>query len=349
MIKLNKKQQSIIPVSAFTAKGDLTGLNTALHEGLDAGLAVNEIKEVLVQLYAYTGFPRSLNAITAFMSVLAEREQNGIKDETGKEANPLPANKSSLELGTEIQTRLAGGPVKGGAVDFAPAIGDFLKAHLFGDIFGRDNLDEMNREIATIAALSGLEGVEGQLSAHLRIGRNAGLTEEQIGEIAAVLEVRVGAGEAYRARKTMNSVFGMTFTDGEPIKDVFARGQVSSFDYFTGGEVYVQSLVPDDLTFNCPTSNVTFKPGARTRWHSHEEGQILLVTAGRGYYREQGEAARELRQGDIVLIRPDIVHWHGAASDSEFSHISIMPDPGKGKSDWLEPVSDEEYDALKQE
>lgn len=346
MTILEKKQQGIIPIAAFTAKGDLVNLKTALNEGLDAGLTVNEIKELLVQLYAYSGFPRSLNGINTFMSVMAEREQKGIKDETGKEANSLPTDKSSLELGTEVQTRLCGGPVKGGAVDFAPAIGDFLKAHLFGDIFGRDNLDEKSREIATISALASLEGVEGQLNAHIRIGQNAGLTEEQIFEIGSVLELKVGKKEAFTTKKVMSTVFGREFQEGQPIEDVFERGNISTFDFFTGGKVYVQSLVPDDKTFNCPASNVTFMPGARTRWHSHEEGQILLVTAGRGYYQEKGKPARELHKGDVVMIQPDIVHWHGAAKDSEFSHISVMPDPKKGKSAWLEAVSDQEYNQI---
>ena len=105
---LSSKQQSIIPIAAFTAKGDLEKLKVSLNEGLNAGLAVNEIKEILVQLYAYTGFPRSLNGIGTFMTVMEERQKKGIKDEIGREASPFPANKSSVELGTEIQTSLVG-------------------------------------------------------------------------------------------------------------------------------------------------------------------------------------------------------------------------------------------------
>src|SRR5512136_2194553 len=118
---LSPKQQSIVTIAAFTANGDLQQLKTALTEGLDAGLTVNEIKEVLVQMYAYAGFPRSLNGLNTFMGVLEEREQKGIKDERGKEPSPVPANKSSIELGTENQTRLVGRPVTGAIYTFAPA------------------------------------------------------------------------------------------------------------------------------------------------------------------------------------------------------------------------------------
>ena len=182
-------------------------LKTALNEGLDAGLTVNEIKEILVQLYAYAGFPRSLNGIDTFMGVLEEREKKGIKDELGKEPSPLPANKSSIELGTEIQTtpdRSAGH--RGKYITFAPAIDQFLKGHLFGDIFGRDNLDFQSREIATISALANMEGVNPQLQAHFNIGFNIGLTEAQMRSLISVLEAKVGKKEADNANEILSKV-----------------------------------------------------------------------------------------------------------------------------------------------
>jgi alkylhydroperoxidase/carboxymuconolactone decarboxylase family protein YurZ len=203
---LNAKQQSIVTIAAFTANGDLQKLKTALNEGLDAGLTVNEIKEVLVQMYAYCGFPRSLNGISTFMSVMEERGAKGIKDEIGKEASPLPTNKSRIELGTEIQTRLAGRPVTGAIYTFTPAIDQFLKSHLFGDIFGRDNLDFQSREIATISALASMEGVNSQLQAHFNIGFNTGLTEAQMRSLISVLEAKVGKKDAGNAYEILGKV-----------------------------------------------------------------------------------------------------------------------------------------------
>lgn len=203
---LNAKQQSTATIAAFTAKGDLERLKTALHEGLDAGLTVNEIKEILVQMYAYCGFPRSLNGITTFMNVLEERKAKGIKDEPGREASPLPAGKSSIELGTEIQTTLVGAPVSGPVYTFAPAIDEFLKGHLFGDIFGRDTLDFQSREIATIAALASMNGVNNQLRSHFNVGLNVGLTEAQLKGLITVLEGRVGKQEADNAQDVLRMV-----------------------------------------------------------------------------------------------------------------------------------------------
>jgi 4-carboxymuconolactone decarboxylase len=203
---LNAREEKIVPIAAFTATGDLMKLKPALNDGLDAGLTVNEIKEILVQLYAYAGFPRSLNAIDTFMGVMEERGKKGIKDEPGKEPSPLPAGKSSIELGTEIQTGLAGKPVTGAIYAFAPAIDRFLKGHLFGDIFGRDNLDFKSREIATISALAAMGGVNPQLQAHFNIGLNVGLTAAQLRSLVSVLATKVGKKEADNAGDILGKV-----------------------------------------------------------------------------------------------------------------------------------------------
>lgn len=203
---LNAKQKSIVPIAAFTASGDLEKLKPALNEGLDAGLTVNEIKEVLVQMYAYAGFPRSLNGVGTFMGVLEERGKRGIKDVPGKEPSPMPVNKSSIELGTDIQTRLIGRPVTGAIYTFTPAIDKFLKGHLFGDIFGRDNLDFQSREIATISALANMKGVNSQLQSHFNVGFNVGLTEAQMRSLIFVLEAKVGKKEADNANEILGKI-----------------------------------------------------------------------------------------------------------------------------------------------
>ncbi len=204
--ELNPPQRGIIAIAAFTANGNVEKLKTSLNEGLDAGLTVNEIKEVLVQMYAYTGFPRSLNAINTFIAVMDERERKGIKDDIGREASPLPEGISSVELGTEIQTQLVGAPYKARFISFTPAMDQFLKGHLFGDIFGRDNLDFQSREIATISALSSMTGVNAQLQSHFNVGFNIGITETQMRSLIAELEAKVGRQEAANATEVLTKV-----------------------------------------------------------------------------------------------------------------------------------------------
>ena len=187
---LSPKERQIAAISAHTARGDMDGLKTALAAGLDAGLSLNEIREVLVQMYAYCGFPRSLNALSSLMELSKERAARGINDREGAEAGAPPAGRS-IDFGTENQTKLCGAPVKGELFQFAPAIDEFLKAHLFGDIFGRDNLDWKTRELATIAALASMKGTESQLNSHIRIGKHNGLTDEQVD---AILNISGSAG-----------------------------------------------------------------------------------------------------------------------------------------------------------
>lgn len=188
---LTDTQKALVPIAAFSAEGTITQLKEALNNGLDQKVTINAIKEVLVQTYAYAGFPRSLNALSALMEVVKVRKSAGKNDEVGKDPSPVPTDKSMLEIGTEIQTKLVGKPVTGPLFDFAPAIDRFLKSHLFGDIFVRDNLDYKTREVATIAMLAALQGAQSQLQSHYQMGMNTGLEKEDLKEIVAILKTKV--------------------------------------------------------------------------------------------------------------------------------------------------------------
>jgi 4-carboxymuconolactone decarboxylase len=201
---LSVKQQSIVPIAAFAAAGDMPGLHTALNSGLDAGLTVSEVKEVLVQVYAYAGFPRSLNALGEMMKVVDARKQRGLQDAPGRApSRPIPKGDALLAAGTANQTRLSGGPVTGALFQFAPAIDEYLKTHLFGDVFERDNLDWQSRELATVGMLSALTGAESQLQSHMRISMNVGLTAGQLRQLTQVLSERVDGEHAKRAREAL--------------------------------------------------------------------------------------------------------------------------------------------------
>ncbi len=314
---LNTEQQAIAEAATYAALGNQTELKQALNNGLDNGVTVNEFKEILVQAYAYCGFPRSLNALATLMQTVEER---GNKDELGKEPSAKPEG-SALTYGTENQTKLVGTEVKGKLFEFAPAIDEYLKAHLFGDIFARDNVDWKTRELATIAMLAAREGVESQLSAHIEIGKHNGLTDDEVAEILNI------ATEA----KAKNVVFGF--------------GELNPYGKYFTGKSY---LKPITTTNGVPMYNVTFEPKCRNNWHIHHKGgQILLVTQGRGWYQEWGKEPRELKAGDVVNIPAEIKHWHGAAKDSWFTHIAVEVPSEGGSNEWLEPVTDEEYNKLK--
>jgi len=206
--ELDHKNQSLVAISALTAKGDITGLKASLAKGLDAGLTISEIKEELVQLYAYCGFPRSLNAVNAFMAVLDDRKGKGITDEEGRDAsrvadgNKYEAGKKNLQTLTGIEET---GPKKG-ANGFAPLIDTFLKEHLFADIFNRDILTFQERELITISTLATLSGVEPQLQAHIGMGMNTGLTEQQLKRAFLLIGTTIGKIEADSALEVLAKV-----------------------------------------------------------------------------------------------------------------------------------------------
>ncbi len=203
---LDGRAESIIPIAAFTAKGDTENLKTALAAGLQNGMTVNEIKEVLVQMYAYAGFPRSLTALNAFLALIDARKAQGIQDEVGREASPLPAGADMHKIGTANQTAVIGRPAGGRLYEeFAPVIDSFLKEHLFGAIFARDLLNFKERELATVAALASLPAPV-QLRSHLNCCFVVGWSEAELSAFADVLESKVGKAEADLARKTLDTV-----------------------------------------------------------------------------------------------------------------------------------------------
>ncbi|MBM6862344.1 cupin domain-containing protein [Ligilactobacillus aviarius] len=132
--------------------------------------------------------------------------------------------------------------------------------------------------------------------------------------------------------------------ENEVKNNLFGFGKLNTqyADVFIGNS-YLNSLVSKDDNIDVGVSNVNFEPGCRNNWHIHHNGfQILLVTAGEGWYQEEGKTAQLLKPGDVVAIHEGVKHWHGATKDSWFLHIAIT----KSESEWCEPVSDEEYDQL---
>ncbi|WP_289181856.1 cupin domain-containing protein [Alistipes sp. UBA6068] len=129
-----------------------------------------------------------------------------------------------------------------------------------------------------------------------------------------------------------------------PFEQIFPQGEKlpEQFSQYFIGQAYLARLTADPA-LNCPVSNVTFEPGCRNNWHSHSGGQLLIVTAGRGYYQAQGRPARELHPGDVVEIPAGVVHWHGAAPDSWFAHLAVEANPQSNRNTWLGPVDDEQY------
>ncbi len=340
-LSLTPRQQALSAIAACEAKGDQVALAASLNDGFENGLTVSEAKEALSQLYAYTGFPRSLNALGTLQAVIADRESKGLRTEAGREADPLPADYDALKQGTDVQTRLVGGAPFTYA--FAPQTDFYLKAHLFGDIFARNNLTFADREIVTVSAIACLPGCEPQLKAHVTGALNMGVKEEELRSIPAVLEVTVGMEPAERLRGILASVFG---EDHKPVQtvdfSVWPKGEPNSaYAQFFVGNSYLAPMEGG-------VANVTFEPGCRNNWHvHHKQVQVLICVSGRGWYQEWGKEAVPMTPGTIIAVPAEVKHWHGAAKDSWFQHLTYHKDVLEGASnEWLEPVSDDIYNKL---
>lgn len=319
---LTVKEKSIVEISAYASAGDLQNLSTAINKALDNKMTINEINEILIQSYAYCGFPRSLNAISTFINVINDRKAKGIKDIQGESPKVLPANANKAQIGETTREQLAGGKTKAAWQTFAPGIEQYLLEHLFADIFARGVLTHQERELATVSFLSVIKGAEPQLNAHINMAKNTGLSGDKLNYAVNYAQ------------------FITEYNMG-----VFGRGAENTAyaKYFTG-KSYLAPLTDKGIH----ASNVVFEPGCRNNWHIHHKGgQILLVTGGNGWYQEWGKPARKLKEGDVVNIPAGVKHWHGAARDSFFAHIAIAVPAEGAKNEWLEEVSDAEYSKLK--
>ncbi len=333
-------------IACDEAKGDVVALESAIHNGLEAELTVSQIKEALSQLYAYTGFPRSLNALGVLQRVIGDRQAKGVKVIMGEDASPLSDEYDALKEGTRVQTQLVG---KAFEYEFAEATDYYLKAHLFGDIFSRDNLTYADRELVTVSALSGLEGVEPQLKAHIAGARNMGVSEEQLQGIVVALAANGLLSEAGRLAKAYdelsNSDSGLTVERSNS-----ESGPTTKWSVGSPNSAYAQYFVGQSFLqpYFGGVANVTFEPRCRNNWHVHHGAvQVLICVSGKGWYQEWGKPAVPLTPGTVIAIPEGVKHWHGAAADSWMQHLAIHTQEQPGATnEWLEPVSDEQYNKL---
>ena len=240
--------------------------------------------------------------------------------------------------------------------DFAPKFAELNDDVLFGEVWSRtDKLGLRDRSMVTITALVSSGITDSSLTYHLQIARKNGITRTEIAEILTQVGFYAGWPKAWAAFRLAKDVWTeeteaadekaefereMIFPIGKP-NDAYAR-------YFIG-QSYLAPVSSEQVGIN----NVTFEPGCRNNWHIHHAtkggGQLLVCVAGTGWYQEWGKPARLLRPGDVVNIPAGIKHWHGATADSWFAHLAIEVPGEKTSNEWLEPVTDEEYNKLQEE
>ena len=312
---LTERQKGLAACACLMAQGDLERLEPAVRMALDGGVTVNELKEAFSQLYAYTGFPRSLNALGVLGKVLENRNPEWQEGKPWTRPTEWDDAKAAYELGKKNQTQLSG---RSFDYTFCPQDDYYLKSHLFGDIFAGDQLNAADREIVTVAALSGLEAVAPQLAAHKQGAVNMGNSLELVEDLCAWLD-----------------------QEGYTLRSKWPKGELNPYGQFFIGNSYLADMGGGMF-------NVTFEPRCRNNWHvHHKQVQVLICVAGRGWYQEWGHEAIEMTPGTIINVPAEVKHWHGAAKDSWFQHLTYHKDAQVGASnEWMEAVTDEIYNKL---
>jgi 4-carboxymuconolactone decarboxylase len=238
--------------------------------------------------------------------------------------------------------------------NFAPKFAELNDDVLFGEVWSRtDKLGLRDRSLVTITSLISQEITDSSLTYHLQSAKNNGITRMEIAEILTQIGFYAGWPKAWAAFRLAKDVWSedtvlqdakadfqkeMIFPIGEP-NTAYAK-------YFIGNS-YLAPISTEQVKI----SNVTFEPGCRNNWHIHKAtkggGQMLIGVAGRGWYQEEGKPAVEIFPGTVIHIPANVKHWHGAAADSWFAHLAFEIEGENTSNEWLEPVTDEQYDTLK--
>jgi len=237
--------------------------------------------------------------------------------------------------------------------DFAPKFAELNDDVLFGEVWSReDKLSLRDRSLVTVVALMSQGLTDSSFRFHLESAKKNGITRAEISEILTHAAFYAGWPKAWAAFRMAKEVWSdpepaMTAMEKHAASMVFPIGEPNdAFAEYFIGRSYLAPLSVSQV----PIHNVTFEPGCRNNWHIHhadkDGGQILVCISGYGWYQEEGKPAQDLKPGDVVNINPGVKHWHGAKNNSWFSHLSVGVPGENASTEWLEPVTDEEYAKL---
>lgn len=237
--------------------------------------------------------------------------------------------------------------------EFAPQFAELNDDILFGEVWSRtDKLSLRDRSLITVVSLMSQGLIDSSFEYHLMTAKANGITKAEIAEILTHAAFYAGWPKAWAAFRLAKDVW-KDDTASADAKAVFEQEMIfpigepnNAYAKYFIGQSYLAFLSKEQMNI----ANVTFEPRCRNNWHIHHAtsggGQILICIAGEGWYQEWGKPAQRLKPGDIVNIPTGIKHWHGASTNSWFAHLAVEVNGENTSNEWLEPVSDEEYDKL---
>ena len=349
---LDNRMRELITVTVLTVNQTLPQLKAHVGACLRVGLSPLEIRETVYQCAPFIGFPKTLNAIAAMNEAFTSGGVSLPLENAG-----IVTEEERYTAGSKIQNPVYGKEIAEKYLwlpdGFAESVPKWLTELCFGDFSTRKGLDEKRRELLTVVMLAAMGGAEVQVRSHAIGAMKVGNTAEEV--VCALCHAMpyMGVPRLFNALNCCKEILGngrtsMNESEFEK-RNVFGRGKENTAyaQYFIGNSYLNPLTSPTEKPF---FANVTFEPGCRNNWHIHHAkkggGQILLCIAGSGWYQEWDKPARSLHPGDVVEIPAGVKHWHGAKKDGWFSHIAVEVPGEETSNEWLEPVSDEQYDGL---
>ena len=236
--------------------------------------------------------------------------------------------------------------------EFAPTFAHLNDDVLFGEVWNEEDIDVKTKCIITVVSLMASGITDSSLSYHLQNAKAHGVTKEEIAAIITHATMYVGWPKGWAVFRQAKEIWN----EEPPVRSekdayqntiFFPIGEENPYGQFFVGQSYLAPISMEQV----PVFNVTFEPGCRNNWHIHHAtdrgGQMLICVGGRGWYQEWGKEAVEMTPGTVVNIPANVKHWHGAACDSWFSHLAIEVSGENASNQWMEPVSDDDYNKLK--
>jgi 4-carboxymuconolactone decarboxylase len=334
--ELSPRDRSLVTVSVLIATGKTAQLTSHLNRALENGVEPGEVAGLVTHLAFYTGWPNAVSSLGVVEQVFAERKVDiAALRSAVDEPLSLPASDAARARGVNDTV----GPV-------APKLAALTNDVLFDDLWRRPDLSARDRSLVTVAALAA-NGDDGQLAFHVPRGIENGLTREEIVEAFTHLAFYAGWPKAMSAVGAAGKAFdgaAQQASVAPPLTihrlgEQITPGPAGNFT----GRVTTEAPFKGTGGASIGGATVRFEPGARSNWHTHPLGQLLVVTEGSGYIQNEGGPVQVIRPGDTVWTAPGVKHWHGAAPDIGLTHVAIS-EAKDGKSvDWLEPVTDDQY------
>jgi 4-carboxymuconolactone decarboxylase len=323
---LSPRDRSLVTISVLIATGKPAQLEGHLGRALNNGLTPTETSGVLAHLAIYSGWPSAVSALEVYDRVYTARKVDTSSLAAAATLVPAPASDAARARSANEQFAA-----------MAPKFAQLTNDVVFAQLWRRADLSVRDRSLVTIAALAGM-GDDDQLDLYFRRGLESGLTREQIAEALTHLGFYAGWSKSTKAMTAMARTLGPSQT--KPSGPAPSAPQASS--NFTGA-VSVGEFFRGTGGSRLSGAPVTFQAAARTHWHTHPLGQLLVVTAGRGWTQIEGEPVRAIGPGDVVWTPPGAKHWHGATPAGAMTHVAVSEsEPGRAVT-WLEPVNDAQY------